>query len=272
MKNILVPTDFSEVSENAADYAAELAKMTKAKLIFYYVFTLPVPIADTPIVAVPIDELEKENKKLLNALDKKIKAKHGSIETQLITQPGLVVEEITSFTKEHKIDLVVMGVTGAGKTPGMFGSNATSVMHHAACPVVVIPKGYKFKKPKTIALACDYKSVLPDETINKFKSFVRLFHSKVLIFNILKPKELATYQKAATEVNLENALADIDHTLHFPSGENMTEEINTFVNKQNVDMLAVVPHTYGFLKGLMHHSATKEMAYLTHVPLLSIHD
>jgi len=272
MKNILVPTDFSDESESAANYAAELAKITHAKLIFYYLFTVPVLIADIPVISVPIEDMEKESMKLLHALDKRIKAKHGKIETELRTQPGFVVDEVISFTKEHKIDLVVMGVTGAGKSPGILGSNATAIMHHAASPVIVIPKGYKFKKPATIALACDYKSILPEAAVSKFKSFVRLFHSKVLVCNVLNPNELATYQKAATEVNLENALADLDHSLYFPAGNNMVAEINTFVNKHDVDVLAMFPHHYSFLKGIMHHSITKEMAFLTHIPLLSIQE
>jgi nucleotide-binding universal stress UspA family protein len=272
VKNILVPTDFSEVSESAADYAAEFAKITNARLIFYYIFTVPVPVADAPVIAIPIEELEKESMKLLHAFDKRIKAKHGKIETELRTQPGFVVDEIISFTKEHKVDLVVMGVTGAGKAPGVLGSNATSVMHHAASPVFVIPKGYKFKKPGNIALACDYKSILPEETVNKFKTFVRLFNAKVLVFNVLKPKELATYQKAATEVNLENALGDLEHSLYFPASDNLHQEINTFIDKHDADILVMFPHNYSFLKGIMHHSATKEMAFLTHRPLLSIHE
>ncbi|HTB30583.1 MAG TPA: universal stress protein, partial [Bacteroidia bacterium] len=264
--------DFSEVSDNAADYAAELAKISNARLIFYYIFTVPVSVADTPVMAIPIEDLEKENMKLLHALDKRVKAKHGKLETELRTQPGFVVDEIISFTREHEVDLVVMGVTGSGKTPGIMGSNATSVMHNAASPVIVVPHGYKFKKPATIALACDYKSMVPDETIDRFKSFVNLFHSKVLVFNVLKPKELATYEKAATEVNLENALGDLEHSLYFPASENLHQEINTFVDKHEAEMLVMFPHNYSFLKGLVHHSATKEMAFLTHVPLLSIHE
>jgi len=272
VKTILVPTDFSEVSDTAVDYAAELAVMTHAKLILYFVFTVPVPVSDAPVISIPMESLEKENMKLLHALDKRIKAKHGKLETELRTQPGFVVDEIITFTKENKVDLVVMGVTGAGKTPGMLGSNATSVMHHAASPVLVVPHGYKFKKPGTIALACDYKSILPDETVDSFKSFVALFNSKVLVFNVLKPKELATYQKAASEVNLENALGDLEHSLYFPASENLHEEINTFVHKHNAEMLVMFPHNYSFLKGLTHHSATKDMAFLTQVPLLSIHE
>jgi len=272
VKNILVPTDFSEVSESAADYAAELAKITHAKVIFYYIFSVPVPVADMPVITISVEDLQKENMKLLQALDERVKAKHGNIETELLAQAGFVVDEVINYTKEHKIDLVVMGVTGAGKSPGMLGSNATSVMHHAASPVIVIPKGFKFIKPSTIALACDYKSAYPNEAINKFKSFVRLFNANVLIFNVIKPKELATYQKAVTEVNLENALSDLEHSLYFPASDNLPFEINAFTGAHNADVLIMFPHHYSFLKRMVHHSVTKDMAFLTLIPLLSIHE
>jgi len=38
MKTILVPTDFSKIARNAIDYAVEIAKLTKAKLILFHVY------------------------------------------------------------------------------------------------------------------------------------------------------------------------------------------------------------------------------------------
>src|SRR6185312_7467321 len=244
MKNILVPIDFSEVSKSAANYAAGLARYTSAKLILYYVFAVPIPMADTPLILIEPEEFERQNMKLLHALDRKLKTKYGKIETELWSEPGFVVDAISRFTKNHKIDLVIMGVTGAGKNPGLLGSNTTSIMHRIANPVLVIPKGYEFKKPSTIALACDYKSILPEETINTFKTFVRLFDSEVLVFNVLKKDELASYQKSATEVNFENTLGDMEHSLYFPSGDDMPKEINKFIDKHKVEMLVMFPHHY----------------------------
>jgi Universal stress protein family len=218
------------------------------------------------------EELEKENMKMLHALDKKLKAKYGKIETEVWNEPGFVVDEITRFTQKHKIDLVIMGVTGAGKSPGILGSNTTSVMHRITSPVLVIPKGCQFRKPSTIALACDYKSIPSDETIDKFKYFAHLFNSKVLLFNIVKKNELASYQKTVTEVNLENMLTDVEHSLHFPSGDNLPKEINKFIDKHRVDMLVMFPHHYNLIEGLFHHSASKELAFLSRVPLLSIYE
>jgi len=272
MKTILAPTDFSEASQNAVNYAAELAKFTHARLIIFHGYSVPVPVSEVPVVAIPFEDLEKENMKLLHDLDKKIKHDYGKIETHLVTMPGFVVDEIMSMLLSHKADIVVMGLTGAGRTAALLGSNTTSVMKRAPVPVLAVPEKAKFKKPAKIALACDYKAIIPDQAVKSFKEFVRLFGSKVLVFDVLKKAELVSYQKAAAEVNLENALGDMEHALYFPSSDNLSEEVNRFVENNNVDLLTVMPHNYTFISRLFHHSLAKKIALHTHVPILSIHE
>jgi nucleotide-binding universal stress UspA family protein len=272
MKTILATTDFSKASENAVDYAAELAKLTHAKLIIFHSYTMPVPVAEVPIVTLPFEELEKENTASLKAFDKKLKAKHPHLETELITKPGFVVDEIATLVEQKHVDLVIMGLTGAGGAASLLGSNTTTVMKKIQQPVLAIPGNIKFKKPAKIALACDYKTIIPDDVMSKFKKFVTLFGSKVLVFDVLKKAELISYEKATSEVNLENSLDKIEHSLHFPSGDDLPQEVNEFVEKNKVDILTVMPHNYNFLFGLFHHSSAKKIALTTHVPILSIHE
>ena len=272
MKTILVPTDFSDVSENAMNYAAELAQFTKAKLILFHIYSVPMPVAEVPVVTIPMEEVEHESMIQLKAIDKTLKANYPGIETEVITRAGFVAEEIYLLQEDRKIDLLVMGVTGAGKAPGILGSNTTSNMKRAKCPVLVVPKGLKFKKPAKIALACDYNSTVPEAIVNTLKEYTGMFGAKLLIFDVLKRAELVSYQKSVAEVNLENSLGDVEHSLHFPSGDDLHTEINSFVEKNNADMLVMIPHDYSFWQKLFHHSATKEMAFYTKVPLLSIHE
>ncbi|HXP48586.1 MAG TPA: universal stress protein, partial [Bacteroidia bacterium] len=167
MKTILVPTDFSEVAENAAKYAMELAKLYKrAKVIFFHVYSVPTVIAaDVPMMSVPFEQMEIESNKLLKAFAAKYK--DADIETELLVSPGFVVDEILYLLGRRRVDMIVMGVTGAGKSGGGSGSNTTSVMKLVKQPVFVIPKEVQFKKPERIALACDYTAIVSDEVIEK---------------------------------------------------------------------------------------------------------
>jgi nucleotide-binding universal stress UspA family protein len=270
MKTILVPTDFSEVSENAAKYAMELAGFYKnAKVVFFHVYSVPTVIAaDIPMMSVPFDEMESS--KFLKDFSKKFK--DANIETELIVRPGFVVDEILYFLEKRRIDTIVMGITGAGKSEGASGSSTTSIMKSVRQPVFVIPKDVQFKKPQRIALACDYVAIVSDAVVEQIKEYSKLFGAKLLIFDILKKTELVSYEKAVAEVNLENSLEDIDHSLYFPSGDNIPEEMNSFIEKNKADLLIMIPHNYTFLRGLFHHSNTKEMAFHTNVPLISIHE
>jgi hypothetical protein len=108
--------------------------------------------------------------------------------------------------------------------------------------------------------------------VSYFKGFVGLFNAKVLVFDVLKQAELVTYEKAAAEVNLEHVLDDVNHSLYFPSGDNLTEQVNEFVDRNNVDILTVIPHHHSFISGLFHQSSAKKIALATHVPILSIHE
>jgi nucleotide-binding universal stress UspA family protein len=272
MKTILATTDFSEISENAVNYAAEVAKLWNAKLILFHGYSVPIPVSEVPVISIEFDELEKENMKLLNKLDAKLQAKYGKLETELLTKPGMVVDEILTLVKERKIDLVVMGITGAGKTAAILGSNTTTIIKKCKQPVIAVPANFKFKQPKKIALACDYKAIIPDRAVDKLKDIVTSFNAKLLIFDVLKKTELVSYTKAFAEVNLENALGELEHSVHFPSGDDLGHEVNEFVSKNHADMIAVMPHNYNFFEGLFHHSSAKKIALATHIPLLSIHE
>jgi len=272
MKTILVPTDFSKEAENAAKYAMELASCyKKAKVIFFHVYSIPtMPVADVPLMPGPFDEMETESNKLLKSFATKFN--DANIDTELIVSQGFVVDEILFLQKKRRIDLVVMGITGAGKSKNLSGSNTISVMKSSKHPVLIIPVDTQFKKPERIALACDYTATVSDEVVQKIKEYSKLFNAKLLIFDILRKAELVSYEKAVAEVNLENSLEEIEHSLYFPSGDNVPEEINSFIIKNKADMLIMIPHNYTFLRGLFHHSNTKEMALHMHIPLLCIHE
>lgn len=271
MKTLLVPTDFSDISENAVNYAAELSKFLDARLVLLNTYSLPMPLVETPVANIQFEEINRANKEQLKALDKRLKAGGDDLRTELITAIGFSIEEILLYSETTKADIVVLGVPGA-KSSSTDGSNTISVAQESKCPVLMVPEGVKFKKPARIALACDYSSIVPDDVVQKFIDFVNVFNAKVLVFDVLKKAELVTYEKAMVEENLEESLHDIEHTLHFPTGDNLVEEINAFVDRHLVDLLVMMPHKYNFLQGLFHRSNTKQMALHSHIPLLAIHE
>lgn len=138
VKNILVPTDFSELSLDALAYAENIAEMTGAKLTLINVVQ---PVA----LPVPLTTLAIENDRLIEATDKKLNdlaAEHGITRKMLdrvVVSQGPPWNEILRTARDLKCDLIVIATHGhTGVAHAFLGSTAERVIRHADCPVLVV--------------------------------------------------------------------------------------------------------------------------------------
>jgi len=141
IKNILLPTDFSKTSLTAAEYAVELADEYKAKL-----HVLNVLEKTPPILAIRSLDLSRE--KIIESIDadaqehlencvKKIK-KIKDVEIIAAIQKGIDYEEIIKYSKEKKIDIIVIATHGrTGLIHTLLGSVAEKVIRYSKIPVLV---------------------------------------------------------------------------------------------------------------------------------------
>ena len=141
IKNILLPTDFSKTSLTAAEYALELADEYKAKL-----HVLNVLEKTPPILAIRSLDLSRE--KIIESIDadaqsnlndcvKNIK-KIKDIEIISAIRKGIDYEEIIKYSKEKKIDIIVIATHGrTGLIHTLLGSVAEKVIRYSKIPVLV---------------------------------------------------------------------------------------------------------------------------------------
>lgn len=142
MKTILVPVDFSEVSEKVMDTAALMAKSFNAKLVLLHVAAPepefigydPGPVSVRNSVA---RELVDEHQRI-HRMDKQLEQRGLSV-TSLLIQ-GYPVEKILEEAAKLKADMIVMGSHGHGALHNLLvGSVAEGVMRKTTCPVLVVP-------------------------------------------------------------------------------------------------------------------------------------
>jgi nucleotide-binding universal stress UspA family protein len=272
MKTILVPTDFSPAAQNAANYAIQLADYYEdLKILLLHIYSIPIHIAGSIVTPIQFEELEAEQNTLLKAFKKSLLKTTKKVEIELLSNPGFVVDEILRVHTEQNIDMTIMGIQTTVTESASRGC-ILSVIEQSKKPVLIVPDNIEFKKPEKIAFACDYSKLPPENVIKDMKEYANTFHAKILIFDVLKKDELISNQKALAEVNLENSLQDIDHTISFTSGDNLPQEINAFIKANKADVLIMMPHNYSFLQSIFHRSNTKEMVFHTSIPLLSIHE
>lgn len=270
MKKILVPTDFSDAANNAAEYAVQLAKEIKAKVILFHTYHVPVPSTEVPIVAVSSDEIQKECETLLRKKAAQLK-KHLGVEISYEARMGMAVDEI--IEEEKKVDLIVMGMRNTSKiSEFLFGSITTAAIRKTNKPVLVIPETAKFRAPKKIVFACDYNPETNYETVETVTDLIKVFHSKLFVLNVKENKDVVSMEEAGSGLRLENKINDVSHVYHFSENENLIDGVNKFVKEKKADMIVVIPHKHNLLERLFHKSISKTIAFHTEVPMLALPD
>lgn len=144
MKNILTLTDFSTVAENAVESAFIFANKygchltifhnsQKGELAKYHMNTAGLT---------NLNSIENTDNINLAPINKwKYWAQKHQVNSTIVIGSGKIKDNVEQITKNQKIDLVIMGSTGAGgKDEYIWGSNTEKVIDEIDCPVLVIKR------------------------------------------------------------------------------------------------------------------------------------
>lgn len=149
IQRILFPTDFSETSKEAAQYAMSLADQFDAELHLLHVVSQVMPYGDASSVWIEAAnetqiELEAAEAAMVeHVLDREWSATHRVFRTTVV---GFTVDEILSYADKHDVDLIVVGTHGyTWLAHSLIGSVAEKLVRLAKCPVLTVhPTGRQF--------------------------------------------------------------------------------------------------------------------------------
>lgn len=275
MKTILFPTDFSPGADNALKYAIGLSDKLKAKLILFNSFHIPA-YAGTSIDEDVEEQLMNVANDQLQNLKNEIVSLNKNLKVECAVDYGFAVDNIISTVEEKNADLVIMGTKGAGGLKEVFiGSNAALVLEKAPCPVLVIPEKANFKNFDKIAFATNYRDSDFDP-IASLTEIAALFNSKIMIVHVSQVATTQDYEsdllqwykeelKKKVNIEYENI------SFHELVGGNVDYELEDFIEKNKVDLLALSMRKRNVFSKLFDRSLTKKMAYYSHTPLLAFH-
>ena len=142
IERILVPTDFSETSQAALQYARELTDKFQASLHILNVvldpYTQPWALEGFgPALPDLLNQFKAEAEKTLATLLPEVDRKR--LNAHLVLRVGSPAAEIVQYSRDAKIDLIVMGTHGRGGVAhALLGSVAERVVRLARCPVLTV--------------------------------------------------------------------------------------------------------------------------------------
>jgi nucleotide-binding universal stress UspA family protein len=154
LKNVLVATDFSEVSEAALAYGRQIARAFGAQLHVLHVVgnvvagVNGIEIYPTDFVAIQ-QEVEEGARAQLQAVVTEEDRRTLFAKTIVVTS-NAAAQSIVSYAKDANIDLVVVGTHGRGGMAHLLmGSVAERVVRTAPCPVLTVRHPHKSASQET---------------------------------------------------------------------------------------------------------------------------
>lgn len=144
MKTILVPIDFSGVTQTVLDEATELAGSSRARIVIVHVVQPPAVVADfgPPIggFLMPVAGLDGRGAaRQLGKWRRRVEARKVPVETALLTG-GSPSQLIAAAAAARAADYIVMGSHGHTALYDLIvGGTASGVLRGAPCPVIIVP-------------------------------------------------------------------------------------------------------------------------------------
>jgi nucleotide-binding universal stress UspA family protein len=148
-KKILVPTDFSEGSGTAAEWASQMVEAGGTILVCHVVDDVPLTYGYVGVAVPPADLRVRLAEEAAREMARSMSAP---------TPQGVTVDKrilhgnpfvsISQLAKDERVELIIMGTHGrTGLKHILIGSVTERVVRKAPCPVLVLRTGGKFEMP-----------------------------------------------------------------------------------------------------------------------------
>jgi len=286
VRRILVPVDFSEESEKAARYALMLAAYMKADIRLMHAW-FPVPAehfawgemyAMQSDIEAQMRAAEAEATEKLSFLQSTLKLqikqqKIRGVDVDFDLLRGNPSDAISAVAHHYKPGLIVMGTKGRNRIQrGFFGSTTLRAISKGKIPVLAIPPAYTEKtldKTQRLLYVTNFDNTDYD-SLSRLMAFVRPFNTKIYCLHIHKPGSTVVNETRMHNMrryfNEQYQRFDIECGLL--QSEDELEGIETFIETNDIDVLAITARKQNLLEQLFDPGLSRKLLLRSSIPLL----
>lgn len=269
MKTIIIPTDFSDIANNAMDFAIELARKMGSRVLIVHIARKNL-----------FNSLFSHSNQIshnrasdnMKELELSIKSKTEGVMVDYKIIDGSFTDVLNELYYEIDADLIVMGTRAESKVRRIiWGSNTLDVIEKVDCPLLVVPAHSSFHDIKRILYATDFK-FLEKFTLSVMKKIAMSFDAEILITNIIINRDKKRYSKDEHREmrREEKMLAGAKFEFKRVYRSSIIDGLSYYVNKKkNIDMVTLIPRRQNSLYSyLFKRSTTKQIALRPKLPTL----
>ena len=287
LNRVLVPVDFSDISEAVVNTAKFLGEKFHPKFYLLHVIS-PLIYVSTPesmvvdvIDAQIIEEIEEAKRKSAENLLNNYKGQLKEFEVETIIDIGNPADIILEKEEELNVDLTILGGHQKGLVERiLLGSTSEAVVKHSKKPVVVV-KGHAHAKLERVVIAYDF-SETADSMLQYAAEFLKPFQSKVFLLHVEEEIEIPILEKLGINIIPQvrkKKKEKLDHVRELFEKNNLSTEvvyieerdpvegILEFLQKGDYDMIMVANKGLSGLKRILMGSVSLEVLRKSHIPV-----
>jgi nucleotide-binding universal stress UspA family protein len=280
MKNILLPTDFSDNAWNAIFTGLKMFQTVDCNFILLNTYEPKLANLmgnkSKERLGVIYDSLS-ENSKL--QLDKTMQYLHenhsrSNHKFESVSISNDIEHAINQMVVDRDIDLIVMGTKGATGAKEVFmGSNTVKVIKKVRkCPIIAVPHNYDFKALKSVVFPTDFTHPYSKSELKPLIDVVSLWNAEIAILQVAQEYELHDEQKRNLK-QLSNRLQDVKHSFHkVEMWNNVAEATNKFTGENDMDLIALIHYPHTFMEKLTREPVIRKIGFHAKVPLMVLPD
>lgn len=257
MNNILIPTDFSENSNYALEYASFIAKVRGDKLVILH-----------------ITKAEEKEKSQFQLEETKRLPFFDGLEIEIVVRAGKNLSKIIKRVGiEYDVRLIIMGSNGISNFGELLlGSNTENVIRKSPFNVLTIKHKMLSLELGTVLFPSDFspESYKVFETV---KEFADTFNAKIHLLRIVTSEKDENSKKIIKNMNLFIKHFQLDERLiKRVIYKDKTRELGVlnYSIDNDIDMIAIGSHGKGIVRKLVKESISQDLVRNTFKPILTV--
>jgi len=276
MKNVLIPTDFSENAMNTVRFALEFFKYDNCEFFFLHTYEDEVYDKHRTAEEVSFEKIKEDAKNKsdenLTRLLKEVNtiAPHKRFNYHIISAYNSILDEVDKIVIDKNIDLIVMGTKGESANRAYsFGSNTLQVLKYVACPVLVIPENYKYDQPKKVLFPTNFLIPYNRRELKLLNTMLKPFRSMVDVLYIAKYSNLSRRQIDNREFLVEE-LEGLELKFMTVDKKDVSKAIMHHIKAYQIDLLVMVNTRHSYLEDMLFRSKVDDISLHTDIPFLAL--
>jgi len=274
MMRVLLPTDFSNNSFNAARYAQELLKHETCVFYLLNAYTPPIYRVDYVLgspgqLGLP-DDYQYFAETNLRTFEEKLNNQYRNPKHSLVLHWAFntLEDEIRTVVQQENIDIIIMGTQGATGAKELFlGSNTLHAIKKAEVPLLAVPSEYRFEPLEQLLFPTDLEINFKYASLDIILKLSQLWQPKVNLLHVTSPDGLNKKQQENKGV-LQELLKATALTYHDYPDQELLSAINTFNERSSQDMLIMVQNKHTFLERLFIEPIIKNIGLHSKIPFM----